>query len=185
MKKTIFIIIASISLLVGCSATKTEPQLIGDFASYIDAHNTRVDEDKGTPITKESLQFIEKNLDLFKSHDEYKSIELVDPAIDFRHLSKDIEKYSGTMYQDSGKIIGIQEVKDGNLDNQTFTVIHMMNPDSEQNYNIIYIGKTDFLENDSITFYGLPLMDTSFKNTGGGTTKLFMILASHLKKNES
>ncbi|MGY1423647.1 hypothetical protein [Bacillus cereus] len=184
MKKIICIISASISLLVGCDATKNELELIGDFASYIDAQNKDVEDDKGNLITKESLQFIEKNLDLFKTHDEEKSNRLVDPKIDYRHLSKDINQYSGTMYKDFGTIIEIQEVKDGNLD-QTFTVIHLMNPETNQNYDILYMGKSDLLENDNVSFSGLPLMDTRFKNTSGGTTKLFMILASHLKKNES
>ncbi|WP_242236809.1 hypothetical protein [Bacillus cereus group sp. BfR-BA-01316] len=193
MRKVLFIALFIILVtLTGCSdnantgtsfkASETA-KLIGDFASYVDSQHREVDDSKGTSITKDSLQFIEKNLDMFMNHDKEASQKLVDSSIDYRYLEKDIEKYSGTMYKDKGAIISIQEIKDENL-NKTFTLIHLFNNEAQVDYDVLYIEKTDLLKEDNVEFIGLPLMETSFKNVSGGTTKPFMILASDIEKIE-
>lgn len=109
--------------------------------------------------------------------------DLINTDIDYRHLGKDIEKYSGELFQDEGVIVSIQEVEDENLE-EIYSVIHVQNPETSTNYDVLYIGQVDYLEDDYIKFVGLPLMDTQFENISGGTTKLFMMLAGHLEKIE-
>ncbi|MFD1708058.1 hypothetical protein ACFSCZ_15135 [Siminovitchia sediminis] len=162
---------------------QSEAESIAFVAQFIDADNRAVEVEEGKEITSTSLEFIDNNIEVFINHDKEVSEELVDTSIDYRHLGKDIDKHSGTMYQDQGVILDIQEVNSEGL-NKEITIIHLQNPQNQTNYHLLYIGETDLLEDDAIQFIGLPLMNTSFSNVSGGTTKLFMILASDLEKIE-
>jgi len=185
MKKIFLAVFIGLLFLTGCSndadngnKISKEAKLTGDFATYVDSWNNQTD--KGDPVTEQSLQFINDHLDMFMNHDEEAAQKLVNTEIDHRHLAKDIKSYSDVMYEDQGVIVSIQEVEDNTLE-KLFTVIHVMNTDTEDHYQVLYFGKTDYLDNDEIKFTGLPLMDTKFANVTGGTTKLYMMLASNLE----
>lgn len=148
---------------------------IGAMASSVDAYLRGVDE--GEPITESSLQFLEEHLDIFMEHNQSSALELVDSSIDYRHLEKNIDEYSGAMYMDYGVIVSIEE-SDG------LTAIHLLNLETEVSYMILYIGETDFLEEDTLEFIGLPLMNTHFENVSGGYTNAIVMLASNLNATE-
>lgn len=129
-------------------------------------------------MSNDTVNFINSD-DIFPT-DNFENIKnLVDTSIEFKHLQKNIEDYSGKLISTKGYISSIREENLG----QNISIICLSSLDGGV-YHIYYFGKLDDIFNgDSVSVYGLPLGNTSYRNVGNTITKAVVLLGSYITKS--
>lgn len=118
-------------------------------------------------ITDKAKKFLEDNPDLFPTSGDIDD-DLVDYDLNFRQILKNPSKYGDKLlYVQQGQVVETYESDEGTQLNVS---------DGEQQYWIFYLGTLDSIYKDSyVSFYGLPLDTSGFKNTDGGKTSVIVI----------
>lgn len=156
-------------------------------ANYLSLFIPKLDEingnGAGAVFPAEALDLMKNKIDLFPATgDKTKETkQLVDKNIQFKHLSKNISKYTGTMYSDKGYVVSIEEVDQTDIG--SVSVLHIMN-DEENSYQVVYPGSLDIFEQDFVEFVGIPTMMSGFENVSGGYTNIAVIVGSYVSKTE-
>lgn len=156
-------------------------------ATYLSLFIPKLDEingnEAGVAFPTETVELMKSKIDLFPATGEkVKELkQLVDKNVEYKHLSKNITKYTGTMFSDEGYVISIEEVDQTDIG--SVSVLHVMN-DDQNSYQIVYPGSLDIFEEDYVEFVGVPTIMSGFDNVSGGYTNIAMIVGSYVGKIE-
>lgn len=154
------------------------PSIIEFIKSAGDIEN---DENVSYTITEKAETFIKNNTSLFPTKNADELTEFVDAELTYEMLNKNISKYGDSLVKMSKQnVISIDESEWWGKNRSTLIL-------SDNTYsNIFYVYYNGELEeiydNNWVTFYGLPVACSSYKNVGGGTTKCIVIYASYIEK---
>lgn len=132
-------------------------------------------------LQQKSYDFLVNNNNLFPAQsndDKTKLNALIDSSIEYKHLDKNIDDYLEKVISVNGTIVSINEEK---IENQTVSILHIMNNNGDS-FQVIYLGKLDMYENDSVKCIGLPVAMNCFANVSGGTTNVALIIGGYIQK---
>ncbi|MED1919165.1 hypothetical protein [Brevibacillus sp. DP1.3A] len=136
----------------------------------------------GEEFPPESKAFLAKHAHLFPATgDKVKEAQqLVDQNVQPKHINKNISKYRAAMIQDRGTVLSIEEEEIPEIG--TISVLHVVN-DEEDSYQIVYLGRLDVYEDDTVEFVGVPTLLSGFDNVSGGYTNSIIIVGSYVGKS--
>lgn len=157
----------------------------GDFTPTLSEYyiSWGTDKDKAYSPSDKAIKFMDEHANLFPTKKFSKLKKYVDRSIQYKRLNKSPHKYGDKLIKRNCKITQIWEKKDSWRNGKTTTVLNLYTSNGEY-YYIYYLGNLkDLYEGDSITFYGLPLGDSSYENISGGTTLTQMIAGCYISKN--
>ncbi|MFF0826172.1 hypothetical protein ACFYU8_04820 [Brevibacillus sp. NPDC003359] len=129
-----------------------------------------------------SKAFLAKHAHLFPATgDKVKEAQqFVDQNVQSKHINKNISKYAGTMIQDKGTVLSIEEEEIPEMG--TLSVLHVIN-DQEDSYQVVYPGGLDIYEDDTVEIVGVPTLLSGFDNVSGGYTNSIIIVGSYVGKS--
>lgn len=187
MKKKLLIIgsIFVFAIILGFAAIviftdTSRAAFIENIITQVDAENT---EEEGQEIADKSYDFINENPNIFPTM----NFTEVEPFInkDFRakDMDKNLDKQSGQLFENYGRVYDIFEVKwSGFEDGEDKLVTYLFVEDNEgYSYELFYLDETEIEQGDEIKFVALPLISSNYTNTSGGTTRVFLNLASYIE----
>ena len=103
-----------------------------------------------------------------------KNVKTQAAPANYKAMDKNLSKFTKTLISFKCQIMQIWED-----DGQTMLVVC----DKDGNvYQTFYPAETSFLKGDIVQIIGLPLADSSYSNTGGGTTLFIAVLAATISK---
>ncbi|WP_157076628.1 hypothetical protein [Sutcliffiella cohnii] len=165
------------------SEVDTEINAANFFSLYIPLLDEENGNSPGQDIPNDTYEFLLENEELFpvSSSNLSKAIDMVNEDIEYRNLSKTLNRYTTTMYYDSGYVIDIYEEFIPELDSY-FTHLYISN-DYDEVYEVLYLGSLDdiFYE-DYVEFIGVPTIHSGFDNVSGGYTNVIVVIGSHVEK---
>ncbi|WP_176560423.1 hypothetical protein [Brevibacillus dissolubilis] len=155
---------------------------VADYMAYAIPNMHEINgNDAGAAFPDASMQFLKAKIHLFPATKQEinEARALVDKNVGFKHLDKNIAKYNGVMFRDTGHVIEIEEVPDTDIG--TVSVVHVLNDDFDS-YQILFPGPLEIFKDDQVEFIGVPVMMSGFDNVSGGFTKVAIIAGSHIGK---
>ncbi|WP_103110695.1 hypothetical protein [Brevibacillus reuszeri] len=157
------------------------------IATYMTLFVPKLDElngnGQGAEFPSTATEFIKSKIHLFPATGEKitETKKLVDKNVQFKHLNKNITKYTGAMFSDKGYVVSIEEVEQTEIG--TVSVLHVLN-DEQNSYQIVYPGELDIFEEDLVEFVGVPTLVSGFENVSGGHTNVVMLVGSYVGKSK-
>lgn len=156
-------------------------------ATYMKLFVPKLDElngnGEGAEFPSTATEFIKSKIDLFPATGEKiaETKKLVDKNVQFKHLNKNISKYTSAMFSDKGYVVSIEEVEQTEIG--TISILHVLN-DEQNSYQIVYPGELEIFEEDMVEFVGIPTLVSGFDNVSGGHTNVVMIVGSYIGKSK-
>ncbi|MGM1046207.1 MAG: hypothetical protein ACQEXX_08675 [Bacillota bacterium] len=138
---------------------------------------------EGGVINEKTYNYIVNNHKLFPAvtaETKKAASAEVDKAITSRHLFKNINPYLDKMVEVSGYVLEITEEKID--ENTTIAEVHILDDNDNSIIGIYFNSTGDILDDDYVTMRGVPTIQYSFENIGGGTTNAVLLTVSTLKK---
>ena len=131
-------------------------------------------------INDNAKKMLKENEDLFTGNGVYDLHPFTDFSLDYRMLSKNIDKYGD-------KLIFVPElyvmsISETTIGDKIFTETQLMDENEFVYYVFSEASYDDIYEDDIVSFYGLPLGQTSFENVGGGTTLAIVFAGCSMRK---
>lgn len=151
-----------------------------EFLKFIGQYKPNGNENATFNMSDKTIEFIKNNDSIFPTNNFDNIKNLIDTSIEFKHLMKNTDNYSGKLIKfDNGYVGSIWE---DNSYGQDISIIQVANSDMAF-YYIYYFGKLDnIFTGDKVLVYGLPLAPTSFTNVGNTTTQAVVLLGSYITK---
>ncbi|MFA9558154.1 hypothetical protein ACERII_12660 [Evansella sp. AB-rgal1] len=137
----------------------------------------------GDSLSLDTYEFMLEHPDLFPAstgESIEKAAQLINIDIEYRHLTKSLNRYTSTMYWDTAIVIDIFEEYLPEIDD--FITYLYVDSGTGEGYELLYIGTLDIFANDHIEFMGVPTIYSGFPNVSGGYTNVIVIAASHIEK---
>lgn len=138
----------------------------------------------GGEMDEKTYKYIVDHYELFPAvtaESKKNAASQVDASITSKHLFKNIKPYIDKMVEVNGYVVQIQEEE---IEIGTVAEIHIL----DDNGNSIigeYMNSTgDILDGDVVTMRGVPTIQYSFDNIGGGTTNAILLTVSTIKKSQ-
>ncbi len=131
-------------------------------------------------INDNAKKMLKENEELFVGNGQYDLHPFTDFSLDYRMLSKNIDKYGDKLiFVPEAYVMSISETTIGD---KPFTETQLMDENEFVYYVLSEASYDDIYEDDVVSFYGLPLGDTSFDNVSGGTTLAIVFAGCSMRK---
>jgi len=132
-------------------------------------------------LTEKAKVFLKENPSLFSTKSKDALASFVNSDIEYKHLNKNINNYGDKLIKLSEAYV--VEIAEEELEKDfKVTTINVMD-ENENQYMVYYIGAVeDVFEKDIISVYGLPIGQSGFENTNGGSTNCIILAGSYVKK---
>lgn len=170
--------------MTGCSDTDTISD--GSWSSYYGLSVLEVfeclegEEDMPLTITDKAKAMLKEKPDLFDKNNTGGLDEFTDYGLDYRTVMKNINMYGDKlMYIPEAYVISAAE---DTIDGQAITEMELMDADEKTYYVVGLTAYDGIYEDDVVECYALPLGETSYQNTGGGTTISLVLAGSCITK---
>lgn len=131
-------------------------------------------------ITEKARETLNNKAEIFKKNSIDGLETLVDSTLEYKMLTKNIDKHGDTLlYLPEAYVLSIEET---DMEDGTFTEMHLLDENENSYYVLSLLAYDDVYEGDVVSFYGLPLGQTSFENISGGTTLAVVAAGCYVEK---